>query len=296
MVDLHIHSTYSDGSYTVKEILQEAQNKNLEVISITDHDKVEAYEELSTFDAKQYFSGKIIPGCEFKCYFEEYKLPIEILGYGIDTDKFKEYSKENNIYHIQNRYLQHLKEVGRKIGLKFNNDLRIDDKVMAYASQVFQDEISKYPENEIILEKNHIDMNPNFYRAAQCNRNSIFYIDEEKDFIKVGNLLKRIHNVNGIAFLAHPYIYKIENTRKMVEDLVQNYELDGIECYYSTFSPEQTAIMKELCEKYNLYCSGGSDFHGNAKPDIFMGIGRGSLQIEKKYIDSWIQKIDNIID
>lgn len=296
MVDLHIHSTYSDGSYTVKEILREAQNKNLEVISITDHDKVEAYEELSTFDVKQYFSGKIIPGSEFKCYFEEYKLPIEILGYGIDTDKFKEYSKENNIYHIQNRYLQHLKEVGRQIGLKFNNDLRIDDKVMAYASQVFQDEITKYPENEIILEKNHIDMNPNFYRAAQCNRNSIFYIDEEKDFIKVGNLLKRIHNVNGIAFLAHPYIYKIENTRKMVEDLVQNYELDGIECYYSTFSPEQTAIMKGLCEKYNLYCSGGSDFHGNAKPDIFMGIGRGSLQIEKKYIDNWIQKIDNIID
>lgn len=296
MIDLHIHSKYSDGSYTVKEILQEAQKKELEIISITDHDKVDAYEELANLEVKRYFSGQIVPGCEFKCYFEEYKLPIEILGYGIDTNKLKEYNRENNISKIQDRYLQHLKKVGEQIGLKFDKDLRIDNELMAYASQIFQDEILKYPENNEILKKNNIDMNPNFYRAAQCNKNSIFYIDEEQDFIKVGELLDRIHNANGIAFLAHPYIYKIDNTEKMVEVLIQKYNLDGIECYYSTFSSEQTEKMKSLCKKYNLFCSGGSDFHGKAKPDIQMGIGKGSLKVEKKYIDSWIQKMDNIID
>lgn len=296
MIDLHIHSTYSDGSYTVKEILQEAQKKELEIISITDHDKVDAYEELANLEVKRYFSGQIVPGCEFKCYFEEYKLPIEILGYGIDTNKLKEYNRENNISKIQDRYLQHLKKVGEQIGLKFDKDLRIDNELMAYVSQIFQDEILKYPENNEILKKNNIDMNPNFYRAAQCNKNSIFYIDEEQDFIKVGELLDRIHNANGIAFLAHPYIYKIDNTEKMVEVLIQKYNLDGIECYYSTFSSEQTEKMKSLCKKYNLFCSGGSDFHGKAKPDIQMGTGKGSLRVEKKYIDSWIQKMDNIID
>lgn len=296
MVDLHMHSTYSDGSYTVKELLQEAENRKLEIISITDHDKVDAYKELSTLNIKQYFSGKIIPGCEFKCYFEEYKLPIEILGYGIDINKLKEYAKNKNIAKIQDRYLQRLKDIGAQIGLKFDNNLKIDYQVTSYAAQVFQDEILKYPENNKILEENHIDMNPNFYRAAQCNKNSIFYIDEEKDFIKVAELLEQIHNANGLAFLAHPYIYKIDNTEEMVETLAKNYKIDGVECYYTTFTTEQTNTMKELCKKYNLFCSGGSDFHGKPKPDIFMGIGKGNLRIENKDIEDWISKIDNIID
>lgn len=296
MIDLHIHSTYSDGSLTVKELLQEAQNKQLEIISITDHDKVEAYGELSNLDIKQYFSGKIIPGCEFKCYFQEYKLPIEILGYGIDVEKIKKEINQKKITEIQNRYLQHLKEVGNKIGLKFNQDVEINDNAFGYASTVFEAEILKYPENISILEKNKIDLNPNFYRCAQCNKESIFYIDEEQDFIKVDELIEKIHNANGLAFLAHSYIYKIENVEKMVEDLIKKYRIDGIECYYSTFSEEQTEKMKALCGKYKIFCSGGSDFHGVSKPDIQMGTGKGQLKVENEYIEDWIQKINNIID
>ena len=89
---------------------------------------------------------------------------------------------------------------------------------------------------------------------------------------------------------------EIDNTEKMVEDLVQKYKIDGIECYYSTFSEEQTKTVVEICNKYNLFCSGGSDFHGIPKPDTGIGIGKGSLRIEKKYIENWIKNISNIID
>ena len=81
MIDLHIHSTYSDGSYSVKEILQEAESKKLEYIAITDHDCINAYKELENMDIKDYYKGNIIVGCEFKCYLEEFQIPIEILGY-----------------------------------------------------------------------------------------------------------------------------------------------------------------------------------------------------------------------
>ena len=81
MIDLHIHSTYSDGSYSVKEILQEAENKKLEYISITDHDCIDAYKELENMNIKSFYNGKIIVGCEFKCYLEEFSIPVEILGY-----------------------------------------------------------------------------------------------------------------------------------------------------------------------------------------------------------------------
>ena len=77
MIDLHIHSTYSDGSCSVKEILQEAENKKLEYISITDHDCVNAYKELENMNINTYYKGKIIVGCEFKCYLEESCIPMK---------------------------------------------------------------------------------------------------------------------------------------------------------------------------------------------------------------------------
>lgn len=85
MIDLHIHTTYSDGTYSVKEILKEAQEKKLEVISITDHDNVKAYKEIGKIDVNNFYSGKIITGCEFKCVLPEYNLPIEILGYEFEV-------------------------------------------------------------------------------------------------------------------------------------------------------------------------------------------------------------------
>jgi len=293
MIDLHIHSKYSDGSYTVKEILEESEKIGLKIISITDHDQVEAYEELKNLNIKKYFSGIIIPGCEFKCYFPEYEIPIEVLGYGIDINKIKEYTNKIKNNNIQNRYLQYLKKIGEQIGLIFDKDLKINQNERKFASKVFEREILKYEQNKYILDKNNICLEPDFYRAAQCNKNSIFYINEEKDFIKVKELIEIIHNANGLAFLAHPYMYKIDNIEQAIEELIEKYKIDGMECYYTTFSDEQIQIMKNICDKYKIFTSGGSDFHGLIKPEIQMGIGYGNLKIEKELIQSWIKLVNN---
>lgn len=106
MIDLHIHTTYSDGSYSLKEILEEAQNKKLDIISITDHDCVKAYNELKNIDVKKIYKGNIITGCEFKCVFPEYKLPIEILGYGFETSIIEEFLKLHSRIEKQIKYLE----------------------------------------------------------------------------------------------------------------------------------------------------------------------------------------------
>ena len=290
MIDLHIHSTYSDGSCSVKEILQEAENKKLEYISITDHDCVNAYKELENMNINTYYKGKIIVGCEFKCYLEEFCIPIEILGYGFDLNTIKEYFENNDIMGIQKNYLEYLKKQGKKVGLIFDENLKLMDN-HSYASVVFETELLKYSENKEIMKKHHISLEPNFYRAEQCNKNSIFYIDENKDFIDIKGLLEKIHEAKGIAFLAHPYIYPVENVEEMVEYIVNTYQLDGIECYYSTFTEEQKQTMINCTKKYNLYISGGTDFHGMLKPDIKMENGRGNLQIPKEVILNWVDKI-----
>lgn len=92
MIDLHMHTTYSDGSNTVEEVLEKAEKLKLEIISITDHDNCKAYKELKNEEIRSKFSGKIIPGIEIKCSYG--KRLIEVLGYNIDTDKMQDWADE----------------------------------------------------------------------------------------------------------------------------------------------------------------------------------------------------------
>lgn len=287
MIDLHIHSNYSDGSESVKNILKEAEKRKLEVISITDHDTIKAYDELKMIDIKQYYSGTIISGCEMKCVYKN--TPVEVLGYNIDIDKIRNFNNlgQEKYLNIQKRYLEHIKQAGKQIGLKFNDELDINMKRMQYASDIFEKEILKYPENMEILKKNHLEIKPNFYRAQQCNPDSIFYIDETTSFPSMEEVIEEIHNAGGLAFLAHAYIYPFDNTLEIVEEMINTHKLDGIECYYSYFNNDQTQNLIKLCNKYNLYMSGGTDFHGKNRPDTQMGIGTGNLRIEKEIIENW---------
>lgn len=98
MIDLHMHTKYSDGSDSVREILKNATKANLKTISITDNDACDAYVEMEGYDVSEYFKGNIVVGCEFTTSFE--KRLIEILGYGFDYKKVNEYLK--NFYTPEN--------------------------------------------------------------------------------------------------------------------------------------------------------------------------------------------------
>jgi len=97
MIDLHLHTNYSDGTDTVKELLKNAESQKQDIISITDHDSVDAYNELENIDTRKLFSGKIIVGAELKTFYNG--VPMEVLGYGIDYKKIK--INKINVYDIQ---------------------------------------------------------------------------------------------------------------------------------------------------------------------------------------------------
>ncbi|MEG1008444.1 MAG: PHP domain-containing protein [Clostridia bacterium] len=111
MIDLHIHSKYSDGKKTLTEILKIADYNNLEYISITDHDNVDVYYELLNMDYKKYFKGKIIKGAEIRAICN--KVPIEILAYDYDLDLLDKYLDYTN-QKVKTAYIEqfdHLKNV-----------------------------------------------------------------------------------------------------------------------------------------------------------------------------------------
>lgn len=290
-VDLHMHSKYSDGSCTVTELLKKANQENLSIISITDHDVISAYEELKDKEISSIYNGHILSGCECKTVYNQ--IPIEILGYGFDIEVFSKsfILKKKNLKEIQTEYLEYLKKVSKRIGLIFNQKITIDDNII-YASDCMERELKKYPKNIEILKRNNIFIETNFYRDCQSNKNSIFYIDETKNFPKPDEVIKEIHMAGGLSFLAHPFLYPFKNQKEEIENIIKKYSIDGVECYYSLFNQKEKEWIRSICDKYNKYVSGGSDFHGISKPDISVGKGRGDLIVNEADVIEWIEKLN----
>lgn len=296
MIDLHMHTVHSDGTDTVRELLLNAEKNNLEIISITDHDSVDAYNELEDENLRNIFSGKIIVGTELKAYYEG--VPVEVLGYGIDYKKIN--INKSNIYDMQVHCLEEFKKRAKKLKLVFDEAISVSktDSRRKFASFVMADELLKHPENKEILLSIGPEFTPTgFYRVHASNKKSIFYYDESILGITVEQAIDKIHKAGGLAFLAHPLIYPFDNENKLeaVENVLLKYNLDGLECEYPLFTPNERKSLKELAAKYNKYTSGGTDYHAKNKPNINIGTGiNDNINIQKEFIDNWIDKVEKL--
>ena len=115
-----------------------------------------------------------------------------------------------------------------------------------------------------------------------------YFLNRAKTYPSAQEIIELIHKAGGKAFLAHPFEYKIQDTIQYIEDLKNNTDIDGIECFHPSANEEQIAILQDYAKSNNLYMCGGSDYHGKLKPDIQIGIGKGNLRIPKSIIEDWI--------
>ena len=298
MIDMHIHTTYSDGTKTVKEILKEAQRIGLDYISITDHENCMAYKEIEERNLKQYYHGTLIPGVEIKVAYKG--RIIDILGYGIDTDKIQRWSdnfyKDKTHAQIQTKYLKSQYNTFQKVGCTLIPYEEIKwDPDHDWANVIIYKEIKSHPENERKCPNDLWERYSNFRYHHCYSKDSIFYIDKSSDVPTIEEGMKQIHDAGGLAFLAHIYIYDwATNKKALIDDLISNYEFDGIECYYSQFSEKEIKYVLEVCEKRGLYKSGGCDYHGDNKPGIHLGVGKGNLKIPNQIIEEWCEGFRNV--
>ena len=290
MIDLHMHTTYSDGSKTVEEVLKMCEERNLEYISITDHNNCGAYYD-ETLKNNKIFNGIIIKGCELNAEFRNKS--IEILAYKINPDiimswREKYYSidaMKRNTQKIYDRFLNILD----KKGIVYNkSDIRPQKDEKEYIERPIWEEIIKHTENKEIIGEDCFNSLGVFYRKEITNPNSEYFLNRVSTFPKVKEVIDIIHQAGGKAFLAHPFEYKFENTIRFIDDLRKKVELDGIECFHPSADEEKMQILVDYAKNNDLYISGGSDYHGEMKPDIEIGVGRGNLNISKDIIKEWI--------
>lgn len=219
---------------------------------------------------------------------------IEVLGYNIDTEKMQkwldEFYKDKSRDVLQKKYFDSLYEKCKKMGLILSNKEEIIWNPMNdWASFTMYTELKKHQENKNKVPEDMWAEFSGFNRKYCNNPENILYIDKSEDYPSLEQAIEAIKKCGGLAFMPHLFIYKwVENKEDFIEDIANNYSIDGIECFYTDFSDEQSQYLINLCNRKGLYKSGGSDYHGLNKPKISLAKGYGNLNINKKIIEDWI--------
>lgn len=290
MIDLHMHTVYSDGTNTVEEILKMAEDLKLKYISITDHDNCKQYED-EAIKQNKIFKGKIIKGTELHAIFN--KKCIEILAYNIDTEIInkwlEKYYSEAKLRENQVLSREKMFKIFDKHGIIYDKSkITMPDKPTDFVERIVYFEALNHKEN---IEKlgEFAKAFGLLYRKGLTNPESTFFMDTSDCYPQYKEVIDIIHRAGGKAFLAHAFEYKFEDTIKFIDDLRKESELDGIECYHPSSEDDgKIDILINYARKNNLLISGGSDYHGTRKPNINIGIGKGTLNIPEEILKEWI--------
>lgn len=283
MIDLHTHTKYSDGTDTIEEYLEKVEKQKLTYVSITDHNTCKAYEELEKIDIKKYYSGEIITGVELNT--KVLSIPIEILGYKIDTKKMQKLIDENYITNEKRCIIEveRLKERCEKEGIYLPKDFVEKYDCSMWPSKYLHKIIIQDEKNKKYIDEDAWKDSNIFYRKYMSNPTTMFYINMDDFLLDFETASKLIKQAGGLVFVPHIFEYR-DNSEKILKHILENYEIDGIECYYTTFTKEQSDRLLNICKDRNLYISGGSDYHGKNKVNVNLGIGKGNLEITEKII------------
>ncbi|MBO5138298.1 MAG: PHP domain-containing protein [Bacilli bacterium] len=288
MIDIHSHTKCSDGSSSVEELLGEAQKIGLSLLSITDHNTIQAHFELENPNIRDKFKGKIISGIEITTTYKGEI--IEVLGYGFDLKTMQQFLNDNVLTFEEKQLKEYelIKNRYKDIGVIFDeNNIQFNPKIESSRS-AFAIEIKKYPKNyKFFLNQELINTDSGFTRNEVYNPRSLLYVDESSLFPSLDFAIEMIHNSGGLAFLAHPFAYS-SNIAKELFNIIENYKLDGLECFYTTFTRKQSDYLVNVCKDRGMYMSGGSDFHGTRKINHNLGTGQGNLHIDESVVDNWI--------
>jgi predicted metal-dependent phosphoesterase TrpH len=268
-IDLHIHSTASDGSLAPADIIDHAQKLNLAAIAITDHDSVDGSKEALQIGIPP--SLHFLTGVEISAAHPPFfpgSGSFHILGYAIHLDnrglnqalsKLQDARKNRNP-----EILKRLNKLGFRISLEEVNQ------------EVEKGQLGRPHIAYAMVKKGFVaSINEAFDKYLGTARPA--YVD--KDRIECEQAINLIRAAGGVPVLAHPALLNIENDQKL-DALLQNLikiGLAGIEVYYPGHSPQQIQQYTELAGKYGLLITGGTDFHGSITPEIKMGSGTGDL-------------------
>jgi len=272
-IDLHIHTTASDGSLTPSQLVGYAKEKDLKAIAITDHDTIEGNEEAIKEGIQEGI--QVVPGVEISVdYFQG---TMHMLGYFITIEDTT--LKEKLTLLQESRA-----DRNPKIVVKLNQlglALTYEEVVQASGGgQIGRPHIA-----QALMKKGYIKSIQEAF-DKYLGKGAPAYTDKFR--LSAEEAINMITNARGIPVLAHPFTLHCKSSDEL-EVLVKklaNQGLQGLEVYYSEHDQRQTSHYHLLAKRYNLVITGGSDFHGKNMEGIDLGTGRGNLKVPYNLFES----------
>ncbi len=264
-IDLHIHTTASDGTDSPAEVVRRASEMGLRAIAITDHDTVNGYAE--AFSAGLDHGLEVVPGIEVST---KYGVAVHILGYYIE-----------NLVPLLAGVVNDRDRRNEKVAAL----MAADGLPVTYAAmkQRFGTVIGRPHFGELLIELGlAADMTDAFARFV--GKGQRYYVP--RTTIDIDSSVEAIVASGGVPVLAHPFQYKKNDAelRELIERCM-DHGLRGMECRYSGYTPEQSGYLEALAEEYGLLKTGGSDYHGGHKPHIALGSGiDGNLDVPYEWL------------
>jgi len=262
MVDLHTHTTCSDGSLSVRALLELASKENVRYLSITDHQNVDAYKELGDIETRKLFNGKIIPGVEL--FFKHGNISNEVLGYGIDIKKMAKLNKlTSKQLESEFLFLEDLYAVISKYDCELSNINLIKER-MRKENLIAREAMIYDSLNRKALRSLGSGPKPDkdFITVKVADPQSEFYIKRKQCLDTLEQASTKIRKAGGLVFMAHAFdAGNDKDVLEMLDYAVNNKLVDGIEVYYKNFTKPQVQFMENYAKQHNLLISGGSDFH-----------------------------------
>jgi len=269
MIDLHVHTTASDGTLSPSEVVSLAAQRGVTSLAITDHDTVEGVEEGVTAGAAE--GVEVIAGVEMSARWK--RGIFHILGYYVQTDCPTLGAALERLRHAReertHKILTNLRDLDVHVSLEEVNSL-------AGGGVTGRPHIAR-----VLARKRYVSsMQEAFDRYLRSGRPA--YVEKKK--LEPVEILRLISDAGGLPVIAHPHTL-VEDGLSALEVIIQDllpHGLQGIEVFYPKHTPEQTARFLEYAVRYDLVVTGGTDFHGANKPQVELGVipGRAPLSHE----------------
>ncbi len=271
MIDLHTHSTYSDGTVTPTELIALCKQAEITSVALCDHNTVCGLPEFLDAARKQNIDA--IPGVEFSTEYNGTEL--HILGLFIPPEHYKTVTELlDEMLEEKERSNCELIKALDHIGIQLNYN-------------VIQ---ANHPDgliNRAVIAAEMVRLGyVNSVKDAFSN-----YLSEKHGLYhpprRLGSLdtIQFIRSIGAVSVLAHPFLDLDElGLRGFLRDATK-VGLDGMETRYAKYDDATSRLATEIASEFGILESGGSDFHGANKPDIQLGIGRGSLRVPYEFLN-----------
>ena len=286
MIDLHLHSVYSDGTCLPKELVTNSVNLGLRAIALTDHDTIDGVDEFMAAAKEQ--SMDVLPGVELSAGIceksKDRQREVHILGYFANWDEKTKRALEPL------RQVQIWREERNRAVIArlrdYNIPLSFDELAKTFGTR----NLGRPHFAEWLINNGYAHSVREAFQQFLVP-GALTYV--ERQTFNISESIALIKKAGGLAVLAHPkslHIFSDQDFENFLQGLIKE-GLEGIEVYCSLHLPQDIRRYARLAQKFGLLMTGGTDFHGKLKPDIRMGYGFGYTKVDDSIYEALMARL-----